>query len=386
MLAAIIASGAPVGGGNVDGIPFDQIPASDWVLLALWVGGALAISFTCSLLEAVVMSVNEYKLMADAEKGDAGAQRMLKIKENTADAIAAILTLNTVAHTVGATLSGAQALKMFGSAQMGLFSGILTLLILVLTEIIPKNAGERNAEKYSGFCSLILNFVIMIMYPLVKMNGVLVKLMFGEHEEKLTKDVVKAVQKQAIEDGALDETEGTRLQRVIGLADKTTAELQIPFEEVGVVPSSFTLKELSEEGEHSQYTRILVYGEKKTDILGYVYLEEAFRSVLLGINSSEQTLAEAKALLGNASGEKALIRDVSSCSAGSSAKDVLQSMLKHHLHIIIVKDEAGLPTGIITLEEFMENLLDHDIQDEDDPVQGFEAEEALYNETRPISK
>ena len=122
MFPGILAS-VPVSSGGAVEDPmtwegFLAIPPSEWGMLIMWVGGALFISFMCSLLEAVLMASDEFKLQAMAAKGDAGAQRMLKVKEKTEDSIAAILSLNTVAHTVGATLAGAQAMVAALASQL----------------------------------------------------------------------------------------------------------------------------------------------------------------------------------------------------------------------------------------------------------------------------
>ena len=385
MLSVILAS-VPTGGGAAEGVCPGVIdcPPEEWFLLALWVGGALFISFTCSLLEAVVMSVDKFQLRALVAKGDSGAARMLDIKENrTEDAIAAILSLNTVAHTVGATLSGAQALKMFGNEAMAIFSAILTILILVLTEIIPKNAGERYPEKFSNISSLLLQKLIMPTMLLITIpNRWLVNILYGEHEEKLDKAYVEGVADQAIKDGALDNDEGMRIKRVMSLTDKTVKDIMIGRLAMPVLPATSTLRQLSEPGEHSRHARILVGEDDSENILGYVFSEEAFHSVVLGKNTVETSLADAKRLFeGGAEGaeEAPLIREINYCKEDAEAKRVLQSMLDNGTQIALVYDEEGSVSGMITLEEFLEYLLDEDIRDEDDPLVPLQA---LANQRR----
>ncbi|MEO2164062.1 MAG: DUF21 domain-containing protein, partial [bacterium] len=158
----------------------------DWVILGSYVGAALFVSATCSLLEAVLLGVNVMKLKAD---GGAGSKRMLEVKEKTEEASSAILSLNTVAHTIGASLAGAQAAHMFGDAWVGVFSGILTLLILVLTEIIPKNYGNRNSASLAGPSAWVLQkIVIPIMKPVAVPSNWLIRLLFGEEEDDLTSE------------------------------------------------------------------------------------------------------------------------------------------------------------------------------------------------------
>lgn len=352
-------------GGVVD---TSSVETGDWVLLFAYVGGALFISFTCSLLEAVVMSVDKFKLKAQASDGDAGAARMLEIKDRTEDAIAAILTLNTIAHTVGATLAGAKAMKIFGSEGMGIFSGVLTFLILVLTEIIPKNAGERNAERYSGLCSWILKIIIPLMYPLVKANSWLVHFLYGEKDERIDLATVAAVNDQAQEDGLIDEHQRRKLERVISVSEKTVQDLMTVRADMVTVSSDMSLLDLSKEGEHTKYSRVVVE-DSNGQIPGYVYYEEAFRSVVLGVNGADTTLKSAKGVLGDAEEQKQLLRPLGACTKDSSAKELFQSMLKHRQQLVLVSD-AETVVGLVTLEDFLEHFIDSDIQDEDDPISG----------------
>jgi CBS domain containing-hemolysin-like protein len=368
MFASILAS-VSTGGGASKGVcpAVVDCPPEEWLFLALWVGGALFISFMCSLLEAVVMSVNVYRLKAMASENNAGAIRMLKVKDKTEDSIAAILSLNTVAHTVGATLSGAQALKMFGNEAMAIFSAILTLLILVLTEIIPKNAGERYPEKFSGFSSLLLlKFIVPIMTPIVFANRFLVKILYGEHEESLDRATVGAIHETALEDGAIDAEEGIRINRVMSLTNKVVKDIMIGRADMPLLNSDSTLRELSKYGKHSHHTRILVQGNGPEDILGYVFLEEAFRTVLLERNNLDSTLAVAKRLLTDDVEGSPLIRQLNSCKEDVEAKKVLRSMLESGHQIVLVYNDAGSVSGMITLEEFLEYLIDGEIRDEDE--------------------
>ena len=138
------------------------------ILLLLYIFFALGTSFVCSVLEAVLLSVSVYQLMPLAEAGNSGAQRMIALKRERADdAITSILVLNTIAHTIGATLAGAQAAEVFGSNWVGVFSAVLTVLILVGTEIIPKTAGHTYALELSGIAASTITWMIRLLTPMV---------------------------------------------------------------------------------------------------------------------------------------------------------------------------------------------------------------------------
>jgi CBS domain containing-hemolysin-like protein len=267
----------------------------DWVILGSYVGAALFVSATCSLLEAVLLGVNVMKLKAD---GGAGSKRMLEVKEKTEEASSAILSLNTVAHTIGASLAGAQAAHMFGDAWVGVFSGILTLLILVLTEIIPKNYGNRNSASLAGPSAWVLQkIVIPIMKPVAVPSNWLIRLLFGEEEDDLTSEaeVIETI-KESRRDSVLKPELETRLLRGLKLKDQSLGDFCTPLAEMAV-GATMTLGELAQTGDHSEHTRILVQGEEKGDIRGYVYLQEAFRSILLGKNQMETSLGQAAAFV-----------------------------------------------------------------------------------------
>ena len=332
----------------------------DWVILCSYVGGALFVSATCSLLEAVLLGVNVMKLKAD---GGAGSMRMLEVKDKTEEASSAILSLNTVAHTIGASLAGAQAAHMFGDAWLGVFSGILTLLILVLTEIIPKNYGNRKSASLAGPSAWVLQkIVIPIMKPVAVPSNWLIRLIFGEEAEDRTSEaeVIETI-KESRRDSVLKPELETRLLRGLELKDQSLGDFCTPLAEMATVRATMTLGELAQTGDHSEHTRILVQGEEKGDIRGYVYLEEAFRSILLGKNQMETPLGRAASFVEGGAG---LIRNVRYAPRGASPEDLLEAFSKYQ--IVVLRDENEAIEGVLTMEEIVEHLLNIEILDEDD--------------------
>src|SRR5210317_629143 len=140
------------------------------VLLFVYLCIALIISFLCSIMESVLLSTPQSFLMVKQKKGNKWAGTSLKQKENIDKPLSAILSMNTVAHTVGAAGVGAQAVKVFGEASFGIASAILTILILIVTEIIPKTIGARYWRKLSLFTTYVLRITIILTYPLVLMS------------------------------------------------------------------------------------------------------------------------------------------------------------------------------------------------------------------------
>ena len=352
-----------------------------WTLLFCYVVGALSMSFLCSLLEAVVMSVDVFKLNAMAREAHQGAIRMLQIKEQTADAIAAILTLNTISHTVGATLAGAEALALFGNAWMGVFSGILTLLILVLTEIIPKNWGERHPESLAGFASSVLQVIIKLMMPLVKVNRVIVLRLFGEEDELIERSTVTAIHEEAVEDGAINQDEYTRISRLLALSDEPIKNIMVSRLVAPMISSSMTLQSLESHVGINMYHRALIFEGDDNHVIGYIVLDEAYHTVLTGLNQRE-TLIHDAIRMDDTEESIPLIRQVFACSEESKAGQVLNKMLQKNYPILLVHDDSGTSVGMITIDEFFEFIINREIRDEDTVLQSPKELEAQRKEKR----
>lgn len=142
-------------------------------LLIIYLFVALITSFICSVMEAVLLSNPISYLKSKMEKGDKSARIMLKLKEDIDKPLSAILSLNTIAHTVGAAGVGAQATIVFGEAYFGLVSAILTILILVLTEIIPKTIGANYSKELIGIAASVISGMIYFTYPFVWISSIL---------------------------------------------------------------------------------------------------------------------------------------------------------------------------------------------------------------------
>jgi CBS domain containing-hemolysin-like protein len=168
-----------------------------------------------------------------------------------------------------------------------------------------------------------------------------------------------------VEHGAIDEDEGLRIDRVLQLSDLPISELTISRLAMPLVKETMTLGELAQPGVHSRHTRVIVQGDGADDIKGYIYMEEAFRSVLLGRNRPECALAEAVGF----EDDDVLIREVKLCTKDVSASQLLKSMLIRSYQIVVVLDEHASVEGAVTLEELLEFVLDMDIRDEDDPIE-----------------
>ena len=198
-------------------------------LLLFYVSGALAISFLCSLLEAGLLSVRETELAARATGGDKGAAILLDLKQNRIDdAISAILTLNTIAHTIGATLAGAQAARVFGNAWVGVFSGILTLLVLIVTEIIPKTLGAVYASRFVGFVGRTSSLLIRLLLPIVAATRALTRLLVKQEKTPITRAEIAALLAAAAGQGTVRRDQKRVFDNVLQLDEILVGDVMTP--------------------------------------------------------------------------------------------------------------------------------------------------------------
>ena len=239
-------------------------------LMFAYLIGALALSFLCSVLEAVLLSTPMSFITMKENEGAKSAPRLKKYKSNIDKPIAAILSLNTIAHTIGAAGVGAEAVKVFGEASFGIISAILTLLILVLSEIIPKTIGASYWRRLALPSTSVIHALVLITYPLVWLSEYITRI-FSSNEEavSVSREEVSAMVAVASEEGVLENKESRIIQNTIKLTNVRAEEVMTPNLVVVRVPESMTVKEFFDHGE-LRFSRIPVYDDDKDYVTGYV--------------------------------------------------------------------------------------------------------------------
>ncbi len=233
---------------------------------------AIGVSFICSLLEAVLYSVPLSYIETLAEEGRP-AGRILRELRNDIDApISAILTLNTIAHTVGAAVAGAAAAEVFGSRWLGAFSAVFTFLILVLSEIIPKTAGVAFARQLASPIARPLQWLVWVFLPFVWMSSWITRSISGGKTEHLvSEDDLRALARVGAREGGIEEAKAAVIQGVLSIAGKRAYEAMTPRTVAFVLRSDETMREVREEIGTLTYSRIPVYGDNTDDIIGIVH-------------------------------------------------------------------------------------------------------------------
>lgn len=325
----------------------------------LYLIGALAVSFLCSVLEAVLLSTPISFISMKESQGVKTASLMKKYKTNIDRPVAAILTLNTVAHTIGAAGVGSESVKVFGEAYFGVVSAILTLLILVLSEIIPKTIGASYWRTLAMPSTKVIRAMIVVTYPLVWLSERLSKC-FSPEIQPLTvsREEVAAMVNVGTSEGVFEREENTLIQSILKLSDVCAEEIMTPFVVVASVAKDTTAKDFYDNSSLASFSRIPVYDTQREFIIGYVR-----RAGVL------EALAQDKFQMRVSD----IMRPILYFSESTDVLDIWQKMLEKKEHIAVINDEYGCMRGIITMEDVIETMLGVEIVDECDSVEDLQA-------------
>lgn len=323
-------------------------------LLFLYLLIALVVSFLCSIMEAVLLTVPQSFLIVKHEKGNAWAKTFLDLKTNIDKPLSAILSLNTVAHTVGAAGVGAQAIKVFGEAYFGIVSAVLTILILVLTEIIPKTIGASYWRKLAKPTSSIITGMIFLTYPLVVLSAVLTKLI-SKHKtlQSTSREEIAALANIGANEGIFSKKEHKIIQNLLRLKNMKVSQIMTPRVVVAIADENLYLKDFLMSKDYLRFSRIPLYAENEENITGYVFRQRVFEK--LAEDQYELKLKDIK-------------REILIVPDSIVLFNLWEKLLEAKEHIAVIVDEYGGFDGIVTLEDIIETLLGLEIIDEKDTV------------------
>lgn len=323
-------------------------------LLIFYLFLALFVSFLCSVMEAVLLTTPQAYLVVKHEKGSKTAGRLMKLKSKIDRPLSAILSLNTIAHTVGAAGVGAQATVVFGEVYFGLISGILTLLILVFSEIIPKTIGARYWRQLTLFVGQAVQVTIIITYPLVLISALFTRVFSSNRQDKTTsREELSALAKIGREEGVFGEKENKIIQNILKLRTLKVDEIMTPRVVVAAADEEMALADFPKVASLLRFSRIPVYHEKMDNITGYVFRQSVF-----------EKLSEKNASLKL----KDIKRDILIIYQSRPIFSVWEELLERKEHIAIVVDDFGGLEGVVTMEDIIETLLGFEILDETDTV------------------
>lgn len=357
----IIPTGAPTALALADPGLAEPHAAGAVALLLLYVLLALLFSFLCSVAEATLLSITPSYIAGLREEQPAKAALLKKLREDDLDrSLAAILTLNTIAHTVGAIGAGAQATIVFGDAWFGVFSAVMTLLILFGSEIVPKTLGAVYWRSLSGPTARFVAMLIFAMYPLIVISQALTRLISGnEKPENFNRDEFVAMAGLGEEDGHISDRESKIIRNLFLFKSVDAASVMTPRVVMSALDIESTVDEaMADTGEgRPQFSRIPVYESDIDAVVGFVLLEDLLVAKADGRGSEKV---------------RTFRRDLVTLPSGTSLSRVLETLLGQKQHIGLVVGEYGETKGIVTLEDVVETLLGDEIVDEGDDVEDMQ--------------
>lgn len=323
-------------------------------LLLIYLLSAMLVSFLCSTLESVLMSTTLSYITMREDEGYAPATRMKRYKMESERPLAAILSLNTIANTIGAAGVGQQATIIFGSEWFGVVSAIVTILILIFSEIIPKTIGTTYWKNLMGFTARTIHVLIYILYPFVWLIEYITGIFPHPQEEAtVSREEVVAMASVGEEEGVIEKDENNIIKNVMRLDTIKASDVMTPRVVASIAPESMTLKDYYKSDDYDHFSRIPVYAESPEYITGYVLRDDALED--LAEDHFERTLGEIK-------------RPLPFFNENKSLGEIFDQMLRQKSQIALIIDEYGCFQGILTLEDIIETIFGLEIVDESDVI------------------
>lgn len=328
-------------------------------LLVTYIALAIGVSFLCSIMEAALLSVTPAYVALQEQKGSRAGLRLHRLKEDIDRPLAAILSLNTIAHTVGAAGAGAQAAVVFGEVWVGLFSGVLTLGILFLSEIIPKTLGALYWQRLAPAVAWLLVGMIRLLWPLVVTSQGLTRLMTrGRRNVDVSREELSALAELGVRQGVIESDESRILKNLLRFTSLKVSDVMTPRPVVYSLSRNSTVGEVIEPVSDRPFSRLPVTGESNEDVTGYALKHDI---LLEAARDRDDTRLEQ------------LSRPLLVVPDSLALAGLLERMLAQSEQIALVVDEYGDMKGIATTEDLVETLLGLEIVDENDSYEDMQA-------------
>ncbi|WP_405200192.1 CNNM domain-containing protein [Christiangramia sp. LLG6405-1] len=331
-------------------------------LLIIFAVLSIFFSFMCSILEATLLSITPSYIKIRKKEGKSYAKDLANLKKDIDKPLIAILTINTIAHTVGAILVGVQAEKTFGDGgnSVMIVSALMTLAILVLSEIIPKTIGATYWQSLGNFTAKTLNIMI---FPL-KYTGILWLMMLttkligkSAHVSTMSREEFAAITDAAEEEGVFEESETTVIKNLLVFKSIEAKDVMTPFSVAIVEDESMSLSDFYSNHKNLKFSRIPVYKEKSNNVSGFILKDDVLEAMI--DEHGEQPLSNIK-------------RDILVTNDNTPIPELFEIFVEKRAHISMIVDQFGNTTGIVTMEDIIETLLGLEIMDESDSVEDMQ--------------
>lgn len=315
----------------------------------------LAISFICSLCEAVLLSLSPAFVEVAVEKRPKSGKMLKHVIDNMDRSISAILTLNTFSHTLGSAWIAYEVHTVFGDKYVTLFSVFLTIMILIFSEIVPKTIGKNNPKSLSFFSAYCVQIMTLCLYPFVKMSDFISRVLATQTEEPdVTRDEMIKHAEIGVEEGTLKAKESVIIKNLMKLDKVYVSDIMTPRSVFMALEGDMTVHEVSKKYKPIRFSRIPVYEDSLDHIIGITHRYKILEA--LSADLHHKKISE-------------LVTPIPSVSERMSVSHVLDFFVKEKSHLAIVNDEYGVTTGLVTLEDAVETLLGVEIMDEFDNIE-----------------
>lgn len=322
------------------------------------VGCALLVSMTCSLFEAVLLSLSAPQVELMTETHPRQALGMKKLKENIEQPITAILTLNTVGHTTGASVAGAYAVALFGSHGLIWFSIAFTLAILLFTEILPKTIGVTFARQLAPYIVVPLQVMIFLLKPLIWLAQFMTRLVPNSHKtHQISAEELKTIASLSRKSGEIEAGQETVIANILQLGEKTVRQVMTPRTVTFSALQTLTIKEAARmEGKWRMHSRVPVYDGEPNNVVGIVLSQDVLMAAAVGQNNLKLSQ---------------IMRPVHFVPETAHLDQIFVDFFERYQHLFVVVDEYGSVTGVISMEDIIEEIIGREIVDESDKARNM---------------
>jgi len=327
-------------------------------IFILAVSCALIISTMCSLFEAAILSLSASQVEMMAETHPHQAEGMKKLKENIEQPITAILTLKTLAHTVGASVAGAYAVALFGQHGLIWFSLSFTLAVLLFTEILPKTLGVTFSRQLAPYITVPLQVMILVLKPLIWMTQLMTRLVPNSHQPHLISAAeLKTIASLSRKSGEIEAGQETVIANILQLGEKTVRQVMTPRTVTFSASQALTIKEAARmEGKWQMHSRVPVYDGEQDNVVGIVLSQDVLMAAAVG----QDTLKLSQ-----------IMRPVHFVPETAALDRIFVDFFERYQHLFVVVDEYGSVTGVISMEDILEEIIGREIVDESDKTRNM---------------
>jgi putative hemolysin len=316
--------------------------------LLIVVVSALGISFVCSILESVLLSISHSFVAVMIDRGERAGPMLARMRANIDEPIAAILTLNTISHTIGAAMGGAMALRVFGDRWIAAFSAVLTLAILIFSEILPKTIGATYWQKLAVPTTYVLRALTIAMKPILIPLSAFNRLITprGERPPTVSRAELEVLAEIGRREGTIDQDEWQVVTNVMNLDEVKVGDCMTPRTQIIAIPVDFTIAQAQDVMIEEGHLRMPVYEETIDHIVGIIVARDLWRAARDGLTDV-----------------RSIIRPARFVPAGKPVEDLIKEMRHARIKLAIVLDEFGGTAGLVALEDLIEEIVG-EIQDE----------------------